>query len=610
MGGDTMMFKDKSILVYDTETDSLDINKAKVKWFGAYSYLYNHYYLFPFEGNEKEIRKLLEDHKVLVGFNNKEYDNPIIENSLQDDRGETFEYKVLIDLLEISAPKGGSGFGKNRKNKLAQMGIKLKSHSLKNIIENLKLDDSGTKGDIDYKIFQKDSWTPEESAEIRKYLKQDIELTRKLFEWYEVQFLPLKRFLPKKDQDNFLYLKASLSVLAYNIICNKAGLKPEFGEKVKVESYHGGHHIEPRQRLVKGNIIEVDFTSAYPHAIMMGNLHSTITEGDGWDGDGYYKLEGKYNNKEQGKIELALKDIFIERLKAKQAGEKEKDKSYKIVINSHYGTCGNPIFKSVYNRTTASDCTSIVRTWMKKLAQTLELNGFVCLYGFTDSIFVLVPKTKTKHLLLNVINTFIEEAKSHMPFPMDTFKMGIEAEIKMIWFVAKNCYLFVNKDNKIEYKSTLLNTNTPNAVMKLFKEYMEPLIIEKLDVLFTQEDLEKNMKPILEKDLTLAAQEYKVVDCENYKVQTSLQCQISRTYGPGRHLLIPNKKGIGVGLSKSTKKRIGVRYCTIEEFKSNGLTIEDIDMSKLLSHLKPFYEKQTTLQQGNEAVREVQEIFP
>jgi len=197
-----------------------------------------------------------------------------MKNNLEDDN--LFEYKVQVDLLEISAPKGNKGYGENNKNRLVQMGYKLKSFKLKNIIEKLKLDTEGTKGDINYKIFQRDEWSSEEIIEIKKYLKQDIVLTKKLFEWYEEQFLPLRKFLPTKERENFLHLKSSLSVLAYNIICNKADLKVEYGEKEKVESFSGGHHLEPRWNLVAGNIIEVDFTSAYPHAIMMGNLHSNI----------------------------------------------------------------------------------------------------------------------------------------------------------------------------------------------------------------------------------------------------------------------------------------------------------------------------------------------
>ena len=583
------MFKKKdSILVFDTETDSKDASIAKLKWFGAYNYLTDEYILLPFIGNEKEIKKIIKDARVLIGFNSKAYDAEVLKNNLDDDN--LFDYKVMLDLYEMSAkPNIKAPFNKNR---LAQMGIKLKSFSLKNIIEKLKLDDTGTKGDIDYKIFEKDTWNLEEIEEIKKYLKQDVVITKKLFEWYESQFSPLKKFLPEKERRNFLYLKSSLSVLGYHIICNKAGLKVEWGEKTpgSHKAFSGGHHIEQREELTKGNIIEIDFASAYPHALMMGNLYSKVTEEEeGWTGDNYYNIQGKYNTKELGKIEKAIQEIFLERLQAKKSGDKPKNISFKLVINSIYGISGNPVFKSIYSRKTPADCTSIVRTWMKKLAKHLEEHGFHCLYGFTDSIYVLLPSGLKKEHLMQQVNKNIKQSLSHMPFPMKTFIMDVEEEIKMIWFIAKNCYLFVTKDDKIKYKSTLLNANTPKSIMKLFETYMTPKILKELDVNFTYKELEVEMKKILEKEPEIAATEWNVNDKDSYKVDTSMQYQISERYGEGRHLLIPNKRSIGVGKEKNSKKKLGIRHCSIKEFHEKKLTATDIDMTQLLSHLKVFY---------------------
>jgi hypothetical protein len=148
----------KSIALVELETDSLSTDEAKIKWVGIYSYLHDQYYEIPFKGNEKEIKKLIGEHKVIIGFNFKEYDAPILKNNYNDDQ--MFDYRILIDLLEISAPKGGKEYGKYNKNKLAQMGIKLKNFSLRAISDKLKLSDEG-KGDVDYKIFQKDELTYE-----------------------------------------------------------------------------------------------------------------------------------------------------------------------------------------------------------------------------------------------------------------------------------------------------------------------------------------------------------------------------------------------------------------------------------------------------------------
>lgn len=592
----------RDILVYDIETDSLQTETAKVKFFGAYSYIDDAYYLL--KGTEvKEIKELLERHRVLVSFNGKAFDNPILINNGYELEN---KFKIFIDLYEISAPKGSGNFGHYNKNKLIQMGIEIKKFGLKNIINILKLDEA-SKGDIDYKIFQKEEWTNEEIKEIKIYLKQDIILTKKLFEWYEEQFKPLRVMLSTKSQRNFKHLVSSLSSLAYEIICNKAGLKVEYGEKQEGirKSFEGGHHINPRQEKVKGNIVNIDFTSAYPHALMMGNLYSKSEEG--WNGKPYFNLKGIYNNKEQGKIETALKGILLERLKAKKEKDKVKSQGYKIIINSLYGLTGNPIFKSLYNPITASDCTSMIRTCIKKLAKNLEEHNFKVLYGFTDNVIVEVPtdlqiligKETNEEKLQLIVKKFIEEIKSNVPFPMDTFNLEIETKMKFIWFVAKNCYLYVTDKDEVKYKSTLLNTNTPKIIMQVFNEYMKPKIIKDLDVYFTEEELNKQIKIRLLNDLSLSAEEHKVIGKDEYKSKTSIQYQISERYGEGTHYLIPNTKKIGIGKQKGSRKIKPIRYCTIEEFNENKLTVEDISLTKLLDYLKPFlkYNKEKYFQQ-------------
>ena len=536
----------EDILIYDLETDGKD-NKSNMKWFGAYSYLDKEYYLLDFNKGE-EILNLLKRHSILVGFNNIEFDNPILTRDCEN----LLKYKNIIDLLEVS------------KKRLPSMGISPPNFKLKTICETLKLDEFG-KLEIDYKIFQKDEWNEDEVIEIKKYLKQDIVLTKKLFEWFQEQFKPLKKYLSPQDQNKIIDVKSSLASLSYKVICNSAGIVGEFtkieNKPKQLERFEGGHHIEPRNKMVRGNIISVDFTSAYPHAILMNNL---IT-----------------GTKTFGKFEQALNKILLERLKAKREGDKIKSQAYKIVINSLYGLLGNWRFKTLYNPKTAGEVTKIVRTWLKRLAKTLEENGFYVIYGFTDNVICLIPEWGSKEQLKIITDKFIQDIKLECEFPLDTFKLELEKEMKFIWFVAKNCYLWVDNNNKVGYKSTLLNSNTPKIIMNLFESYISPKIIKELDVKFTEQELTKQLKELLKENLELAGEEYNVSKLEDYKVKTSLHYQISEKYGEGKHFLIPNLKNIGVGKGK--------KYCSFQEFKLNNLTIEDVDTSQLIKHLKPFY---------------------
>ena len=274
------------------------------------------------------------------------------------------------------------------------------------------------------------------------------------------------------------------------------------------------------------------------------------------------------------------------RLKAKADGDKVKANAYKIVINSFYGAVSKPLFKNLYNINAAADCTSIVRTILKKLAKKLDLNGFRPLYGFTDSVMVLIPEGSDTEDLMEVVRNFVEEVKKQFLFPTDTFKIELEKELKFIWFVTKNCYLWIDNKDKLDYRATLLNMNRPKGVKMLFDNYIAPKIQKELNINFTEEELDKEMKKLIKNDLTLAAEDYDVKPLDSYKSKTSLQYQICQMYGPGRHQLIPNRKGIGVGKNKNIKNPLG--YCSIEDFEKNKLTINDIDMTKLMKDFKRF----------------------
>lgn len=567
--------EDESILIYDIETDGLDTSSAKCKWFGAYSYKTNTYHILPYK-DMKEINQLIEQHKILIGFNNKEFDNEILSNQHNID----FNYKCILDLYNIS------------KMRLPAMGIKINNYKLKTIIDTLKISKQ-SKGEIDYNTFIKDEWTNKEIDEIKTYLKQDILITKDLFEWFFKQFKPLRKLLSLKDKNKLMDVKASLASLAFRIICNLSGYECSFEDdsekdkNKKRETFAGGHHIEAREKKAVGNIVSIDITSAYPHAIMMGNLLSSTIK-PGWEGGDFFNLKGKYSNEKQGKAEAALKKIFFERLKAKEAKDKIKDLAYKIVINSFYGTIGNSIFKTFYNPIAAGDCTSIVRTILKKLAKTCEENGFKVLYGFTDNVVVLIPEESNKEELMLMADIFIQDVKKHFPFPMESFELKIDKEFKFIYFFAKNCYLWVDKENKIGYKSTVFNKNTPAVVMDVFNNKISPVIIKKYDINFKEDELEGYIRDILKKNLKLSGAEYSTKQLKEYKSKTSLQYQISQAYGEGKHFLIPNLKSIGVGKAKSTKKKIGVRYCTQKEFDENKLKYDDIDVSQLMKHLKVF----------------------
>jgi len=545
--------------LYDLETDSVNPNKANLKFYGGIDLETEDLVMMPYTKNIQIIDRIKQA-KILIGFNIKEYDNKVLEKF-----GVSIEYKSQVDLYECLAPNNFNST--KNKNRLADInpGLKLKNYKLDTIIKALGLDDDGAKGEIDYDIFKKDSWNNEEIKIIEKYLEQDLKLTLKLFNWYRGIFKPLEKYLSPKVVARYKHLTCKSGGVGYKFVCHQAGLEEEYEDweiakemKKTAERVEGGHHIHPKYEKVRGTIICRDFVSHYPTIIVMAQLHDKkITDA----------------------IELNLK----ERLKAKASGDKATALALKVPLNAIYGICNNPMFKNIYNPHVASETTRIGRELLKRYARTLEIGGILPLYGFTDSVYAGIPKGYTAEDLEILTKVFIELTRQEFKKPLDSYNLGVDGMYKFMWFIEKkdNNYLKVTTDDKIEIKGGLFDKNTPECVLRIFKEFISPKIIKDLDVDFKEEELKDYIFNVLKDNPELSAQEYTVKKPEDYQTETSIQYKISKKYGPGTHLMIPNTSDIGVGISST--------YCTLEDFKTNNLTADNIYMDRIMRYMKPFY---------------------
>jgi len=150
----------------------------------------------------------------------------------------------------------------------------------------------------------------------------------------------------------------------------------------------------------------------------------------------------------------------------------------------------------------------------------------------------------------------------------------------------KKNYVFVTKDNKVVIKNLGIRKKSISPLSK--KIFWEHLIfkIKEGKIKFTKSFLKRLIIDLLEKDITLAQFRKQVDNISAYKTETSLQYQISKKYGPGTHFLIPNIKGLGIGKGK--------HFCTMEEFKEKGLTIDDIDLDNFWKELEYFLKPPVT----------------
>ena len=571
------------VLIFDIETwsdndiDNFDqyVGTAVVKWFGAYSYKHRKFFYYRFTDKDK-IQKLIDEHSVLVGFNSNSFDIPILLNNQYN-----LNYKIRLDLMRVLwNPEKRKPIRAN----IIRVGGKnlsdiLPDYKLRTIGELLKL--SVPKGDIDYKIFKRDDLSDAEILNILEYLHADIVLTKELFEFLYKEFLPLKEYMKPEDQKKYEWMRTSTGGYTYKVICYGTGMEEKYPEgDVEHEKYEGGFVALPTEEESRGNIVGLDFTSAYPHAFLMGNLYShsceCCTEDEKWGGNDLFPVKGKYCSKKMGKIEETIKILFAQRLEYKK-NKDPREYAVKIILNTMYGISGSPLFSSLYNSTTASDCTLIARQMIKHARKKFHDNGYRLLYTDTDSVF-LEDIFDDEEKLLRVRDEIIIDIKKNLPFPQSTFNMSIDEKMKVMWFFrnksnefSKKFYVYLTRNNKLKLKGVPIVKSTCSKVSKEVYKILEPLMIEREDIKFDKEFIKKTVFDIIQNDMGVVAKLYKVKRVDQYSISSCLHAQISKVLGAGNHLLVPNSK---IGIGKSIKK-----YATIEQAKS--LKVDDLFLNDI-----------------------------
>jgi DNA polymerase I len=568
-------------LVLDLETDSFDIAKAKVKVFGLYDIDANKYII-----TTDRIRAIdiIQKADFVITFNGKEYDLPILYNQykLTVPRDKHIDlYQIFLKRQSVIVKKPFSNF------------------KLKTIVKELELDDEGGKGVIDYNIFKKDKWTEEEQEEIAKYLKQDLLLTAKCWEYLKKRFEPFKAFMNKRDIDNYKYINTSMGAYTYKVVCNLCKLEEKYDFEKEHEEYEGAYVQIPKKEFVRGKVLCFDFASLYPMMYVHANLFShhctCCSPKERWDGGANFDIKGTYCKKQLGVIEKLIKTLYLMRKEYKKKHD-EREQVVKIIINSLYGVSGSPIFSSLYNLNTAQDCTALGRQCIKYAIAEFEKAGFIGLYTDTDSAYVEVPEGKTEDECLKLAHTISHDLSNKFPFPWDEFSFKLECKIKYITFFKddsdefkKKNYIYVTEDDKLTIKGlNIVKKDCSDLSKHIFKHYIKDNIIKELRCKYDKKEVTNWIYAELSKDRELAAKQFSVKSKEDYKNETSIQAMIYAKYGTGEFKMIKNKR-LGVGK--------GVKYCTLDESKQ--LNIQEFDISIFLKELAPFIKKDTKTTLGS-----------
>ena len=622
----------KTALIFDIETyaeypDGREINiqtnfedyvkYARCKWFGAYSYKYNKLFLLNVQEHYHAIVDILSDHNVLVGFNNEEFDYPIVVNNGLSDIDKKFNQIDCMKILGASSFKDKNGFKyKNRGN---LMGYSFKNNSLGCMASTMGLESQKSK--IDYRIFAKNTWTVEETKLIKDYLKDDVLATKGLFDKLWDYWIPFTSLIDYKHVINLSWIKSSIASLTYKAACFVLDTEPTYSDSPKSTEEMGGNVFEPKYEEAY-DVWHLDFTSLYPHIFCMFNLFAEVEESypvKKWHGNDIFKVKGHYDIFNKHKLTTYVEEKLKQRIKLKNEDpDNPMVYTLKILLNGLYGIVRSAIFEKVHQPNAGWDVCWLGQQIQDYTKRRLEDMGFESIAGDTDALDVQI-KDKSKSTydhVNNCLKLIIDEIKQNVPFPLDSFEIKIEKNFKYVLYpfsehpivdevTGKNkklknrlvtqlkgkkknyLYIYENKGVKeiVIVGLPLIKDNATPLGLKIFEEVLEPLILDKghakFDKAFIAEKIDGYLKN--QEIMSLLAVEYKVKPFASYKNPSQIQAQISKGYFNGQEGVISLIKNNKVG-----KAGKGTLYCSIEEAIENKLVVDDLDIEKTWNELEPF----------------------
>jgi len=497
------------------------------------------------------LKEDFENYDILIGYNIKDFDMPIIKNFF----GLEF-YGKLIDLYLVI------------KNKKGLLKLKLANFKMRTVGEAMGL--SVSKGTIDYNVLKRVMNETERELVI-DYLVKDLKVTEGIFRYLDKYFSDFKDFLSPRDIEIYNHFACNTGTFAYKFLCRLINVPETYGVALEEKKkYVGGYVMEPRTEYAE-NVYCFDFNSLYPHIMMMANLFS---KGE-WKG-GEFELNGAYNDKEWHIISKELKRIYDLRVEYKKQ-KNPKEYVLKIVINTIYGLTANPVFLQFYDKDLAGDCTKIGRELLKRVCKGFEEKGYKVLYGDTDSLYVEdVFKDKVKLTLIK--DEIVDNLRSLFPFPVDSFKMGLDHEIKRVVFFRKKLYMFQNSEDKIVIKGLqIIKENATALSMKIFKDHIENAFISTGKYQYTFEEIKNWCYKYLKENPRLIGKCLNLKPLNYYKGKTNIYYKLSEIYGEGMMVFIPNfNRGAGNE----------IKYVLLEDAKD--IDVQDMSIRSTLLELADF----------------------
>lgn len=448
--------KDKEIIVVDLETTSVIVNDAEIRVFGAYDPNENKFYIYKWSDQAlAKVMKLFEEYKYIITFNGAKYDMPILER-----HGVPVGNYNHIDVRQVY---------KNRAPLIKRGGFQ--SYSLKNLVIDLGLDGEGSKGEIDYEIFKKEQWTPQEQEQIIVYLKQDLKSTWNLWNYLTIKFEPLSKYIKAVDVEKYKHITTSLPTYTYKVLCHMTSVTELYDEAPRPRSLYTAQKVitNPRKE-INTNAVLLRVPHIYAQMIQQFNLLSfdckcCLGNEGKFHGKNFFTMEGFYCQKNHGRIERFLKKLY--------RNTDSESKLVGAIISKHiYEVISNPKYYATYHPSVAKDLIALVRHQLNIMSRMFDEKGYLVIGIDIDNIFIIVDEVNGKSVeeLLIIRDEIITYLQSKMPFKCETFDIEFVTKLKYlrfkrksekVYFLERGQYLYITPENKIVSKGL-----TPEEVLE------------------------------------------------------------------------------------------------------------------------------------------------
>lgn len=621
---------------------------ARIKWFGGYSYKYNKSYYLNAITQSREIIQLLKEHSIIVGFNSEEFDFPILNNNGLSEHGKWYTHVDLMQILGTSNQKNKSGYAFKNRGELMEYEFKNNSLRCMAEAMGLETQKGNIDYSIFYKEDWTEEETTEIITYLSSDVQAEKQMFDILWNyWLPFAELLDEKYVYDlswiRNSIASLTYKCACRVLEIEpTYSENKSVSEDMGGNVYLPKYEEATKI---WYLDFSSLYPHMFTMFnLPAEIHPDNIDKYEKV---WHGNNLFKVKGYYDISSWHRLSRYISEKLKERIDLITSDESNPlIYTLKIFLNGLYGIFRSSLFEKIHTPNCGWDCCWLGQQVQAFTVEMLEQFGFEHIYGDTDSAFIIAKDEKynNREYVQDCLNQIIEIVKDNVPFPVDTFKIKIEHYLDYITFpfseepiiskdirdLLKNSkvegyeeklidkkkhlieiatnkivkigrswikertgkkknYIYIyekNNETKIEIVGLpIKKSNATNLSMQIFKEVLEPKIIENNRAKFSKDYIQSILNDYLKKPEVMEslAVEYKVNKAESYKTENQIQAQISKAYfngDTGVIRLLKNSKIGKVGKSEY--------YCTVQEAIEANLTIKEINLEKVMNELEPF----------------------